>query len=149
MDDPYELERFVTAQASVYDDVVAELRAGRKESHWMWFVFPQMRGLGMSPLAHRYGITSLGEAQAYLRHPVLGPRLLECVSLLLRHRGRSAREILGSPDDLKLRSSMTLFATAAPQEPSFADVLAHFYDRRADERTLALLRVAVPGSRNV
>ena len=96
MDDPHDLARFVTAQAAVYEDVLSELRAGRKESHWMWFVFPQLRGLGSSPMAHRYGIASLDEARAYLRHPLLGPRLVECTNLMLGHPGRSAREILGS-----------------------------------------------------
>ena len=138
-DDPYDLERFVTAQASVYSDAREELRAGRKESHWMWFVFPQVRGLGLSAAAHRNGIASLDEARAYLRHPVLGPRIKECTELMLLHDRRSAREILGSPDDLKLRSSMTLFAAAAPDEPCFRLALARFYDGKPDERTLALL----------
>jgi uncharacterized protein (DUF1810 family) len=139
MDEPHDLARFVTAQAAVYEDVVAELRAGHKESHWMWFVFPQLRGLGFSPMAHRYGIASLDEARAYLRHPLLGPRLVECTTLMLGHRGRSAREILGSPDDLKLRSSMTLFAEASVDEPSFRAVLDLFYAGQPDERTLSLL----------
>jgi uncharacterized protein (DUF1810 family) len=138
-DDPYDLDRFVTAQASVYADVVAELEAGRKESHWMWFVFPQVRGLGFSPMAHRYGIASLDEARAYLAHPVLGPRLRECASLMLRHRGQAAEDILGSPDDLKLRSSMTLFAQAAPDEPAFREILTEFYGGKPDERTRTLL----------
>jgi uncharacterized protein (DUF1810 family) len=139
MDDPHDLARFVTAQAAVYEDVLAELRAGRKESHWMWFVFPQLRGLGFSPMADRFGIASIDEARAYLRHPLLGPRLVECTKLMLGHRGRSAGEILGSPDDLKLRSSMTLFARASDDEPSFRAVLEGFYAGQADERTLTLL----------
>ena len=139
MDDPHDLARFVTAQAAVYEDVLAELRAGRKASHWMWFVFPQLRGLGSSPMAHRYGIASLDEARAYFRHPLLGPRLVECTKRMLGHRGRSAREILGPPDDLKLRSSMTLFAEASDDEPSFREVLDLFYAGQPDERTLALL----------
>ncbi len=141
MDDPHDLARFVTAQTAVYDDVVAELRAGRKESHWMWFVFPQLRGLGSSPMAHRYGVASIDEARAYLRHPLLGPRLVECAKLMLGHRARSAREILGSPDDLKLRSSMTLFAEASADEPSFRAVLDRYYAGQPDERTLTLLEV--------
>jgi uncharacterized protein (DUF1810 family) len=139
MDDPYDLERFVAAQAAAYADAEAELRAGHKESHWMWFVFPQMRGLGFSPMAQRFGIASLDEARAYFRHPVLGPRLVECARRMLAHRGQDVREILGSPDDLKLRSSMTLFAAAVPEEASFGQVLEQFYDGRPDERTLALL----------
>jgi uncharacterized protein (DUF1810 family) len=138
-DDPYDLERFVTAQAPVYPEVVVELRAGRKHGHWMWFVFPQVRGLGLSPTAHRYGVASLDEARAYLQHPSLGRRLEECALLILGHAGRSASEILGSPDDLKLRSSMTLFTAAAPHEPLYARVLEAFYGGRPDERTLALL----------
>jgi uncharacterized protein (DUF1810 family) len=138
-DDPYDLDRFVTAQAPVYANVVAELALGRKQSHWMWFVFPQVRGLGFSPAAQRYGIASVDEARAYLAHPVLGPRLRECVSLMLCHRGQSALDILGSPDDLKLRSSMTLFAQAAPDEPAFKEVLAEFYSGKPDERTRTLL----------
>jgi len=138
-DDPHELQRFVAAQALVYAEAAAELLAGQKVSHWMWFVFPQMRGLGTSPMAHRYGIGSLAEARSYLAHPVLGPRLRECCELMLRHRGRSAREILGSPDDLKLRSSMTLFAQAAPDEACFREVLEDFYGGRPDERTKELL----------
>ena len=138
-EDPYDLERFVTAQAPVYPDVVVELRAGQKHGHWMWFVFPQLRGLGLSPTAHRFGVVSLDEARAYLQHPLLGPRLVECALLILGHAGRSAREILGSPDDLKLRSSMTLFAAAAPDELLFPRVLEAFYGGTPDERTLALL----------
>ena len=105
----------------------------------MWFVFPQLRGLGLSPTAHRYGVASFDEARAYLQHPLLGPRLAECAWLILGHAGRSAREILGSPDDLKLRSSMTLFAAAAPDQPLFPRVLEAFYGGKRDERTLALL----------
>jgi len=133
-----ELERFVAAQAGVIDDVREELRAGRKRSHWMWFVFPQLKGLGTSAMAQRYGIVSLEEARAYLAHPVLGPRLRECCELMLAVPGRSAHEILGSPDDLKFRSCLTLFALAAPQEPVFGAALQRFYGGQSDPQTLAL-----------
>ena len=136
--DPHGLERFVLAQAGVIDDVRAELRAGRKASHWMWFVFPQLRGLGSSALAHRYGIASPDEARAYLAHPVLGARLRECCALMLQVPGRSAHDILGSPDDLKFRSCCTLFARAAPGEPLFRQCLERFYAGQEDELTLAL-----------
>ncbi len=139
MADPYQLQRFVDAQAPVYPQVCAELRAGAKSSHWMWFVFPQLRELGRSPNARFYGIGSLGEARAYAQHPVLGPRLRTCVELLLVHRGRSASQMLGSPDDLKLRSSLTLFARAAPHEAVFGRALAQFYDGAGDPLTLDLL----------
>jgi uncharacterized protein (DUF1810 family) len=137
--DPHDLERFVTAQAPVYADVLDELRAGRKQSHWMWFVFPQMRGLGSSPLAHRYGIATRAEARAYLDHPLLGPRLTECTGLLLLVRGKGALEVLGSPDDLKFRSSMTLFDAVARDETCFRQALVRYFDGQPDERTLALL----------
>lgn len=136
MDD---LQRFVDAQAPVYDDVLAELRAGRKTSHWMWFIFPQLRGLGRSSMAQRYGIASRAEALAYARHPVLGARLRECMSLLQAHPAGSAQEMLGDVDAMKLRSCATLFAAVAPQEPAFRGVLVRFFDGQADERTLALL----------
>ena len=137
--DPFDLERFVTAQEPVYRDVVAELRDGRKRSHWMWFVFPQLRGLGGSAMAARYAISSLEEAVAYLRHPVLGPRLHECTRLVNGVQGRSVGEIFGSPDDLKLCSSMTLFARATDDNADFVAVLDNFYDGGRDERTLELL----------
>lgn len=133
------LQRFVDAQAPVYDEVQAELRAGRKTSHWMWFIFPQLRGLGHSGMAQRYGIASRAEALAYARHPVLGARLRECMGLLLAHPASSAEEILGDVDAMKLRSCATLFAAVAPQEPAFRNVLTQFFDGQADERTLALL----------
>jgi len=133
------LDRFVQAQDGVYDDVLAELTAGRKRTHWMWFVFPQIAGLGSSATAQRYAIRSLDEARAYLAHPVLGPRLRECAQALLAVPGRSAREILGHPDDLKLRSSMTLFARAADDPALFEAVLARYYDG-PDPRTEELLR---------
>jgi uncharacterized protein (DUF1810 family) len=137
--DPFELQRFVAAQAPVIADVRAELAAGRKRTHWMWFVFPQLKGLGVSSTAQHYGLASLDEARAYLAHPVLGPRLRECCELLLRVPGRSAHEIMGSPDDLKLRSCVTLFQRAAPQEGVFQQLLDKYFDGAPDPRTLALL----------
>jgi uncharacterized protein (DUF1810 family) len=136
---PLDLQRFVEAQAPVYDRVLDELRAGRKESHWMWFVFPQLAGLGRSAMAQRYAIGSLDEARAYLAHPVLGARLRECAGLLLATRGRSAEAILGPIDALKLRSSMTLFGRAAPGEVLFGEVLERFYGGVPDAATEALL----------
>jgi uncharacterized protein (DUF1810 family) len=138
MRDPYDLQRFVDAQAGVIGTVGKELRAGRKRSHWMWFVFPQLRGLGMSSTAQFYGLASLDEARAYLAHPVLGPRLLECCALMLAVPGRSAHEILGSPDDLKFRSCLTLFSLAAPDEAVFRQGLERFYGGEPDPRTVAL-----------
>lgn len=137
-DDPFDLDRFVRAQAPVYDDVVAELAAGRKTSHWMWFVFPQLKGLGSSAMANRYGIGSLEEARAYWAHPLLGPRLARCTALVLGVEGRSAREIFGSPDDLKFRSCMTLFAQATG-EPIFSRALDKFFGGVPDEATLRRL----------
>ncbi|OBH01973.1 MULTISPECIES: DUF1810 domain-containing protein [unclassified Mycobacterium] len=137
--DPFGLERFVEAQGPVYRNVVEELRAGRKRSHWMWFVFPQLRGLGGSPTAVHYGISSLDEARAYLRHEVLGPRLHECARLVNEVHGKSVRDIFGSPDDLKLRSSMTLFARATDDNEDFLAVLDKYYDGRQDQLTLARL----------
>jgi uncharacterized protein (DUF1810 family) len=138
--DPYHLQRFVDAQAPVHDIALAELRAGRKRSHWMWFVFPQIAGLGRTEMAARYAIASLAEARAYLAHPVLGPRLVECVDALLGLTGRSAHEIMGSPDDLKLRSSATLFAVAAGAGSPLQRLLDVYYAGEPDARTLALLQ---------
>ena len=138
-DDPFDLQRFVDAQAAIHDDVVAELRAGRKRSHWMWFVFPQVAGLGSSAMAATYAIGSREEARAYLQHPVLGKRLLECIALLDRIEGRSLLDVLGSPDDLKFRSSMTLFALVAPEQPAFTEALRKWSAGVRDERTVALL----------
>ena len=138
-DDPYDLARFVTAQDGVLDRVRAELRAGRKASHWMWFVFPQVAGLGSSPTARHYALSGLDEARAYLAHPVLGPRLRECAELAVAVPGRSAAEGFGYPDDLKLRSSMTLFARAAPDTPVFAAVLGRYFDGEPDPHTLERL----------
>ena len=138
--DPFDLKRFVDAQAPVYRSVVDELRGGRKRGHWMWFVFPQLRGLGNSPVADRYGIVSLEEARAYLRHDPLGPRLHECAQLVNEVRGRSVGEIFGSPDDLKLRSSMTLFARATEDNEDFVALLDRYYDGEEDQLTVARLR---------
>lgn len=136
-DDPFNLHRFVAAQAPVYERVRAELRSGRKQSHWMWFIFPQIAGLGHSPMAQRYAISSLAEAEAYLRHPVLGARLRECARLVVAIDGKSAHEILGSPDDMKFHSCMTLFAHAARQEDLFNAALEKYFDGRDDAQTLA------------
>lgn len=138
-DETFDLDRFVAAQDGVYDTVLAELRAGSKRTHWIWFVFPQVRGLGRSSTAQHYGITSPDEARAYLAHPVLGPRLRECARLLATHTGRSATQILGYPDDLKVRSSMTLFARAADDPADFRAVLDAFYGGEEDPATLDLL----------
>ena len=138
-DDRFDLERFVVAQDPVWRDVVDELTVGRKTSHWMWFVFPQIEGLGSSPMAQRYAIASLDEAKAYLDHPTLGARLREGVELMLGHKDKSAREILDTPDDMKFRSCLTLFVQAAPEDALFADALDQFYDGFADEATLQRL----------
>jgi uncharacterized protein (DUF1810 family) len=138
MADPYELQRFVDAQAGVYETALAELAAGRKRSHWMWFIFPQLRGLGASAMAERYGISGLEEARAYLDHPLLGPRLRACVEAVNRIAARSASEIFGSPDDLKFRSSMTLFA-AAEDGPLFRTALGKYYGGAEDPLTRARL----------
>ena len=122
--DPFDLERFVAAQAPVIDEVCDELRRGRKTSHWMWFIFPQLEALGTSAMAKRYGIASLAEARAYLAHPVLGPRLQTCCALLLQVQNRNIHEILGHPDDLKFRSCLTLFGLAAPDVVLFSQCLA-------------------------
>lgn len=134
------LERFVDAQEPVYGDVLGELRRGLKTGHWMWFVFPQLAGLGHSETSRFYAIRSLDEARAYLAHPILGPRLRACVELVLAIPGRSARQVFGGIDAVKLRSSMTLFHRAAPDEPLFAEVLARLYGGVPDEATDALLR---------
>ncbi|ATE59223.1 DUF1810 domain-containing protein [Thauera sinica] len=141
-EDRFELRRFVDAQQGVHEQALAELKAGRKRSHWMWFVFPQVAGLGISPTTMRYAIRSLAEAQAYLRHPLLGPRLVACAQALLQVQGRSAEEILGYPDVLKLKSSMTLFAALPDADPVFAAVLARYYGGGRDDRTLRLIGLA-------
>ncbi len=137
--DPHDLQRFVAAQARVYEQVRAELARGRKASHWMWFVFPQMKALGRSETSRRFGLASLAEARAYLAHPLLGARLDECTRLMLAVAGRSALEILGPPDDLKFCSSMTLFAAVADADAVFSAALDRFCAGAPDPRTLALL----------
>jgi uncharacterized protein (DUF1810 family) len=137
--DPYALERFVAAQAPVIDAVRAELAAGTKRTHWMWFVFPQLAALGRSETARLYGIGSAAEAQAYWQHPVLRPRLVQCAALLLPHRERGAERVLGGTDALKLRSSLTLFEAVAPDEPMFGRLLDAFYAGQRDAATLDLL----------
>ena len=139
MADPHGLQRFVDAQAPVYAQVTAELVRGRKASHWMWFIFPQIAGLGSSAMAQRYAIAGREEARAYLGHPVLGPRLLECTRLVIAHEGRSAEDIFGGIDALKFRSSMTLFATVADEPGPFEDTLAKFFGGKADPLTLERL----------
>jgi uncharacterized protein (DUF1810 family) len=137
--DPYNLQRFVDAQNPVYQQVCAELRQGEKTSHWMWFIFPQLRGLGSSPTAAYYGIASRGEAEAYLKHPVLGARLTECVSLVNRIEARSVDQIFGYPDDLKFRSCLSLFASVAPDNPIFKDALDKYFGGEPDRRTVERL----------
>jgi uncharacterized protein (DUF1810 family) len=138
MTDLFDLQRFVDAQAPVYPRVLAELRQGRKQSHWMWFIFPQIAGLGHSPMAQRFAIASRAEALAYLGHGVLGSRVRECTALVNAVEGRTINEILGSPDDLKFRSSMTLFG-AVSSEALFAEAIAKFYGGAVDQQTVDLL----------
>jgi uncharacterized protein (DUF1810 family) len=138
MTDSFDLQRFLDAQSPVYPRVLAELRCGQKQSHWMWFIFPQFAGLGHSAMAQRFAIASGGEAAAYLGHPVLGHRLRECTALVNAIDGRAIREILGTPYDLKFRSSMTLFG-AVSTDPEFATAISKFYDGRPDQATLDLL----------
>lgn len=138
MTDPFDLERFVRAQDPVYGDVQGELTRGRKQSHWMWFVFPQVAGLGFSAMSQRYAITSRAEAQAYLAHPILGPRLIECTRLVLAVEGRTINAILGAPDDAKFRSSMTLF-DAVSDEPVFDEALARYFSDKRAQATLDIL----------
>jgi uncharacterized protein (DUF1810 family) len=140
MSDPCDLQRFVDAQNPVYGKVCSELREGRKKSHWMWFVFPQIAGLGSSQLARKFAISSLTEASAYLEHPILGPRLAECTRLVNLVEGRPIAQIFGYPDDLKFRSSMTLFAHATPDNPVFIDALQKYFSGEFDPATLARLQ---------
>lgn len=135
----YDLDRFLNAQAGIFDTVVSELRAGRKRSHWMWFIFPQIAGLGHSAMAEKYAITSLGEALAYLGHPILGRRLRECTQLVLDIKGHSIEEIFGYPDDLKFRSSMTLFMKADDEGGLFKSAIDKYFGCKPDQRTLDLL----------
>lgn len=137
--DPFDLARFVQAQDGVYEQALRELRDGAKRGHWMWFVFPQVAGLGSSPTAQRYAVSGLDEAHAYLAHPVLGPRLVECAQALLELGERDPVRVLGSVDALKLRSSMTLFEAAAPDERVFGEVLERFYDGERDAATTSQL----------
>lgn len=139
MNDPFDLARFVEAQRSSYDQALAELTAGDKRSHWMWFIFPQLAGLGSSAMAQHYAISGLDEARAYLRHPVLGERLRTCTAAVNAVSGRTAHQIFGSPDDMKFRSSMTLFGRADPATTAFRQALARFYGGAEDPRTLGLL----------
>jgi uncharacterized protein (DUF1810 family) len=143
-DDRYALDRFVAAQAPVIETVFAELAAGEKRSHWMWFVFPQLAGLGRSETARFYGVASRDEALAFWRHPVLGPRLVQCCDLLLPYAARGAERVLGPVDALKLRSCLTLFEQVAPEEPVFGELLEDFYGGERDAATLALLTGAPP-----
>lgn len=137
--DPFNLQRFVDAQDPVFAQVCAELRQGRKTGHWMWFIFPQLAGLGHSETARKFAISSRQEAEAYLQHPVLGPRLRECSRLAALGEGRSAHRIFGSPDDLKFRSSMTLFAAVAPDDEVFTQALRKYFEGEADGLTLQKL----------
>ena len=139
MHDAFNLERFVAAQETIYPEVLLELERGHKRTHWMWFIFPQHVSLGMSATAKHFGIHSLQEAKAYLRHSVLGARLQECCGALMKLEGRSAHDIFGSPDDMKLRSCLTLFELAAPGEGVFAQCLEKYFAGRRDERTLAVM----------
>jgi uncharacterized protein (DUF1810 family) len=138
--DPHDLRRFVDAQAGVYDQALAEIRGGRKRSHWMWFIFPQVEGLGSSSTARRYAIKSAAEARAYLDHPLLGPRLVECAEAAVGVEGKSAHEVFGSPDDMKLRSSATLFANVSPPGSVFARVLDKYFKGEPDGETLRILK---------
>jgi uncharacterized protein (DUF1810 family) len=137
--DPYDLHRFLTAQADDYECALAELQRGRKESHWIWYVFPQVAGLGHSSMAQEYAIRSKDEAIEYLGHPILGARLHKCSEALLRHQGKQIQDIMGFPDDLKLRSSMTLFAIVSAPDSIFHKVLNAFYSDEMDERTVTFL----------
>ena len=137
--DPFDLARFVEAQAPVYENALAELRAGRKRSHWMWFIFPQIRGLGISPTAQYYALSGLEEARAYLAHPVLGPRLLACTAAVTAHHGTPVSRIFGAPDDLKFRSSMTLFELAADGPSEFSRALDALCAGERDKITRAIV----------
>jgi uncharacterized protein (DUF1810 family) len=143
-DDPHDLGRFVRAQAEDYERALDEIRSGRKRSHWMWYIFPQLEGLGFSSMSRRYAIKSLVEASAYLDHPLLGRRLVECCEAVIGVEGRSAYEIFGSPDDMKLKSCATLFASVSPQDSVFAGLLDKYFQGQRDGKTLQLIRRA-PG----
>jgi uncharacterized protein (DUF1810 family) len=137
--DPHDLSRFVEAQKDDYEHAISEIRGGRKRSHWMWYIFPQYDGLGFSSTSKRYAIKSIAEATAYLRHPILGPRLVECVEAMLALEGRSAREVFGSPDDMKLRSCATLFAQVSALGSVFEQLLAKYFRGKSDAKTLRLI----------
>lgn len=141
--DPFHLDRFVRAQEPDYDRALKEIAGGRKRSHWMWYIFPQVAGLGLSSTSQRYAIGSLDEARAYLGHPILGSRLLECAEATLNVKGRSAHDIFGSPDDMKLRSSATLFALVSPDDSVFHRVLEKYFEGNRDKRTLDLVSRSV------
>src|SRR5215471_13830878 len=141
-DDPYNLSRFVQAQEDDYERALSAIRSGAQRTHSMWYIFPQLDGLGVSPTAKYYGIKSIEEAPAYLEHPLLGPRLLECAEAVLAIKGRSAREIFGSPDDLKLKSCATLFASVLPPGSAFERLLKQYYGGERDAKTLQLLSLA-------
>ena len=143
MPDPFDLNRFVQAQAAVYPAVVAELRRGRKQSHWMWFIFPQVAGLGFSAMSQRYAIASRAEAEAYLAHDVLGPRLLECTALVLAVKDRTINAILGAPDDAKFRSCMTLFG-AVSDNAIFGEAIAKYFSGARDPATIEILAAMTP-----
>lgn len=136
MNDPYRLQRFIEAQNSIYEEVCSELREGYKRSHWMWFIFPQIEGLGHSSTARQFAISSLDEAKAYLQNPILGPRLIECTGLVNAVSGRTIEQIFGYPDNLKFRSSMTLFAHAAPHHEVFQRALQKYFNGEPDPRTI-------------
>ncbi len=143
--DPHDLDRFVQSQQGEYDQALSEIKSGQKRSHWMWYIFPQFEGLGTRPMARRYAIKSVAEATAYLRHPVLGPRLAECAEAALGVEGRSAGEIFGFPDDMKLRSCATLFACVSPGGSVFQRVLDRYFQGQPDRQTLGLLGIAREG----
>ncbi len=138
-DDPYDLERFVAAQAGDFDRALAEIKGGRKRSHWIWYVFPQIDGLGFSSMSRRYAIKSIDEARAYLAHPILGPRLVEICESTLAVDGKSARDIFGSPDDMKVKSCSTLFASVSPPNSVFERLLEKYFHRERDGKTLELI----------
>lgn len=140
MTDRYDLNRFIEAQEAVYDQALSELKNGRKRTHWMWFIFPQIAGLGSSPMSHRYSIGSADEARAYLAHPILGQRLIECSNAILAVENKSATEILGPPDDMKLKSCATLFETVSQSGSVFTQILEKFYAGERDSRTLSLIQ---------
>ncbi|RAU81900.1 DUF1810 domain-containing protein [Pontibacter arcticus] len=144
MPDTHNLNRFIEAQESSYQNALTEIKNGRKTSHWMWYIFPQVAGLGFSETSKFYGIKSINEATAYLNHPVLGKRLYEITEALLKHEGKSANQIFGSPDDMKLKSSMTLFAAVSPGDTVFEKVLANYFAGQKDTKTLQLLKITKP-----